>query len=75
VVAECLQDRLRGRPLAIEPLQRLAPPGKLDAADHRLAAAGEDRAQGCIQSPQGRQARPQGRANIAQRKDAVVIEI
>ncbi len=70
-----LQDGLRRRTLTIELFERFPPPGKLDAADHRLAPTGEDRAQSYVKPPQGFQRGPPGGRHIAQDKGAVRIEV
>jgi len=68
------QHRLaRGRRL-VEPLQRLAPPGKADAADRPIGAGGEDGGESDVKTPQRVERGSPRRGDISESKAAVGVE-
>jgi hypothetical protein len=69
-----LEDGLRRRRFAVEPLQRLAPPGEADPADLSIAAAGEDGAQSDVKTPQRREGGARGGGNVGEREAAIGVE-
>lgn len=69
-----LKHRLGRRGLAVEPLQRLAPPREPHPGHHRLAAGGEHRAQSDVKTPERFQCVPRGGGDVGECKLAVGVE-
>ena len=70
-----LQDGLRRRRRAIQRLERLAPPGEADPGHLPLAAAGEDRAQSDVKTPERLERGARAGGRVGKGEAAVGVEL